>query len=72
MMLQRKTEIGTLMARYNQNETYPGFWIDLKRICASEIPICNIEYDKGDNCIKVIVYGNKDTDEPTHVIDIKV
>ena len=71
MMLQRKTELGTLMAIYSPDNEYPGFWIDLKTK-DDQIPVCNIECDKEDNYIKIIVYANKDIEEPTHVINIEV
>lgn len=31
MMMQKKTNLGTLTARYKHDEIYPGFWIDLRQ-----------------------------------------
>ena len=73
MMLQKKTKLGTLVAKYNQNETYPGFWVDLRQINSKEIvPLCNVEYNPDDNCIQVAVYKDSTSDEPTDIIKIDV
>lgn len=71
MMLQKKTNLGTLMARYIQDQTYPGFWIDLKKD-RKILPVCNIEYNDVKNCIQVVVYGNSESDEPTDIIEIGI
>lgn len=70
MELKRKTGVGTLFARYNQNEDYPGFWIDLWKKEKGMQPVCNIEFDSDKQCIQVVVYADGNKDDPTHVIDI--
>ena len=71
MMLQKKTNLGTLMARYKQDEEYPGFWIDLKQSDKKEMRyICNIEYNPIKDCIQLVMYGNPNSDEPTDIIEV--
>ena len=72
MMLQKKTNLGTLTARYKPDETYPGFWIDLRTKDKELVPICNVEYDPNKNCIQVVVYKEVDLDEPTDIIEINL
>lgn len=71
MMLQKKTNLGTLTTRYKGDETYPGFWVDLRQADGELVPICNVEYEPDKNCIQVVIYGNAD-DEPTEVVEIKL
>lgn len=70
-MLQKKTNLGTLTSRYKQDEEYPGFWIDLRQKNGDLVPVCNIEYNSFTNCIQVVVYGDKNLDEPTNIIEIE-
>ena len=70
MMLKKKTNLGTLTARYKYDEKYPGFWIDLMEKDGKLAPICNIEYEQNKNCIQVIVYADGKSEEPTHIIEI--
>ena len=72
MELKKKTKIGTLIARYKQDDNYPGFWIDIFRKGKHSQPICNIEYDPYKNCIQVVVYGDGNADEPTVVEEISL
>ncbi len=72
MMLQKKTNLGTLMARYKPDEIYSGFWIDIKTNNKETVPVCNIEYNPDKNCIQVIVYGDINMEDPTEVIEIKL
>lgn len=72
MMLQKKTALGTLTTRYKHDEEYPGFWIDLRQKDGELIPVCNVEYEPGKNCIQVVVYGDATLDEPTDIIEIKL
>ena len=72
MKLHRMTDIGMLTARKSDDSAYPGFYVDLKQKGKDMLPICNVEYDQFANCICVTVYGNTDSDEPTHVIHINV
>ena len=73
MMLQKKTNLGTLMARYKQNDEYPGFWIDLRQKDKKEVTcICDVEYEPNKNCIQIVVYGNINSDEPTDIIEIPI
>ena len=72
MMLQKKTNLGTLTARYKHDEIYPGFWIDLRQADGELVPICNVEYDSNKNCIQVIVYKESSLDEPTNIIEINL
>lgn len=71
MMLQKKTNLGTLMSRYKPDD-YPGFWIDLRQADGELIPICNVEYEPSKNCIQVVVYGNASEEEPTDIIEINL
>ena len=71
-MLQKKTNLGTLMSRYKPDETYPGFWIDIRTNDKEVIPVCNVEYDSDKNCIQVVVYGDANTEDPTEIIEIKL
>ena len=73
--LSVKTEIGTLSVMKNCLSDYPGLWVDYIPTVGddkSEVPICNIEYNSYDKIIEVIVYANRDYDEPTHVIKIEL
>ena len=72
MMLQKKTNLGTLMARYKPDETYSGFWIDIKTNNKKIVPVCNVEYNPDKNCIQVVVYGDINIDEPTKIIEINL
>jgi hypothetical protein len=72
MMLQKKTKLGTLTTRYNQDDIYPGFWIDLRQADGELIPICNVEYEPSKNCIHVVVYKEASLDEPTDIIEINL
>ena len=60
MMLQKKTNLGTLTARYKPDD-YPGFWIDLRIQNGNLIPICNVEYESSKNCIQIVVYKEADS-----------
>ena len=71
MKLHKKTNLGTLTARYKPDD-YPGFWIDLRREDGELVPICNVEYEPNKNCIQVVVYADADTEEPTDVIEINL
>ena len=71
MMLQKKTNLGTLTARYKPDD-YPGFWIDLRDKNKELIPICNVEYEPSKNCIQIVVYEDATTEEPTNIIEIKL
>ena len=70
MMLQKKTNLGTLMARYKPDEEYPGFWVDLRTKDKSCKPICNIEYNPIKECIQIVVYANENLEEPTNIIEV--
>ena len=72
MMLQKKTNLGTLTARYKPDEVYSGFWIDLRQKNGELVPICNVEYEPDKNCIQIVVYKDADTEEPTDVIEINL
>lgn len=72
MMLQKKTELGTLVARYKQDEVYPGFWVDLRHADKIIVPVCNVEYSPEDGCIQVVIYKDSTSDEPTDIIKIDV
>jgi hypothetical protein len=72
MMLQKKTILGTLMTRYKPDETYPGFWVDIKTNNKETVPICNVEYDPDKNCIQIVVYGDADEEDYTEIIEIKL
>lgn len=72
MNLQKKTNLGTLTARYKHDEIYPGFWIDLRREDGELVPICNVEYEPNKHCIQVVVYEEVDSEEPTDIIEIKL
>lgn len=72
MMLQKRTNLGTLMARYKPDEDYPGFWIDIKQKNKNTVPICNVECDSQKDCIQIVVYGDKNSDIPTVVIEINL
>ena len=72
MELKRKTPSGTLIARYNQSDEYPGFWIDLWKKNKGMQPVCNIEYSPDDQCVRVIVYADGVDDSPTHIIPISL
>ena len=61
MMLQKKTNLGTLTARYKPDDGYPGFWIDLRNKSGELIPICNVEYEPIKNCIQIVVYEDTTT-----------
>lgn len=72
MMLQKKTNLGTLTARYKPDEVHSGFWIDLRKTDRELVPICNIEYDPNKNCIQIVVYKEASSEEPTDVIEINL
>lgn len=72
MMIQKKTELGTLMGRYKSDDVYPGFWIDLRTKDKELVPVCNVEYNPNKNCIQVVVYGNDNSEEPTDIIEISI
>ena len=72
MMMQKKTPLGTLVTTYKQDSVYPGFYIDLRGEEKKLLPVCNVEYNYEKGCIQIIVYGNKNIDEPTDVIDINL
>ena len=72
MMLQKKTNLGTLTARYKPDEVYSGFWIDLRIQNGNLIPICNVEYNSNKNCIQIVVYKEADSEEPTDIIEINL
>jgi hypothetical protein len=71
MMLQKKTNIGTLTARYKPDD-YPGFWIDLRMSDGELVPVCNVEYEPTKNCIQVVVYKESTSEEPTDIIEINL
>ena len=71
-MLQKKTNLGTLMSRYKQDEIYPGFWIDLRQKDGELIPICNVEYEPSKNCIQIVVYSDVNCDDPSDIIEINL
>lgn len=66
MELKKKTPAGTLIARYKQDEFYPGFYVDLH----GGVPVCTVEYEPSKGCVQVVVYSNPDSDEPSHIIQI--
>lgn len=70
MELKKKTDAGTLVARYKQDAICPGFWIDLFRKGKDLQPICNVEYDPTKKCIQVVIYADGDSDSPTGVHEI--
>lgn len=72
MMLQKKTNLGTLTARYKPDEVYSGFWIDLRQADGELVSICNVEYEPNKNCIQVVIYGNAADEEPTEVVEINL
>lgn len=73
MNLKKKTVVGTLMAGYKPDLLdYPGFWIDLFRKGQPMVPLCTVEYDPTKGCLQVIVYADGDSNEPTHIIPIKL
>ena len=72
MMLQKKTNLGTLTARYKPDEVYSGFWIDLKKKDSKLVPVCNIEYEPNKNCIQIVIYGNAENEEPTEIVEINL
>lgn len=72
MELKKKTNLGTLMSRYKQDNTYPGFWIDLRQADGELVPICNVEYEPTKNCIQIVVYEDTTKDEPTNIIEINL
>lgn len=73
MNLQKKTPVGTLTAGYKPDRIdYPGFWIDLFRKGKPLLPICNVEYDPHKGCVQVVVYADGDSEEPTHIIPLKL
>ena len=72
MMMQKKTNLGTLTSRYKHDEIYPGFWIDLRQEDGELIPICNVEYDTNKNCIQIVIYENAADEEPTEIVEINL
>lgn len=73
MELKRKTKLGTLVARYARSDAdYPGFWIDLSKSGKPMQPICTVEYEPAEDCIRVIVYGNGQSEEPTDIIRVSL
>lgn len=73
MMLQKKTELGILVASYKQDDEYPGFYIDLRKNEEHKFtPICNIEYEQDKDCVQIVVYGDVNSEEPTDVIEINI
>lgn len=72
MKLQKKTNLGTLTARYKPDEIYSGFWMDLRQADGELVPICNVEYEPNKNCIQIVVYGNASDEDPTEVIEINL
>ena len=73
MILQKKTKVGTLTAGYKLDKIdYPGLWIDLFRKDKPMLPVCMVEYEPHKGCVQVVVYADGDSDEPTHIIPIKL
>lgn len=73
MNLKKKTPVGTLISGYRPDgDNYPGFWIDLFRPYKQMLPLCIVEYDSTKSCLQVVVYSDGDSDEPTHIIPIKL
>lgn len=73
MSLKKKTPVGTLMAGYKPERVdYPGFWIDLFRKGESLLPLCTVEYEPTKGCVQVVVYADGDSDEPTHIIPVRL
>lgn len=69
----KKTKVGTLMAGYKPDRIdYPGLWIDLFRKGKPMLPVCMVEYDPHKCCVQIVVYADGDSDEPTHVIPLKL
>lgn len=84
MRLNKQTPVGIMLARYGDSPDRPGLLIDLWK----KAPVTNqdlstqqdrlvqslvkVEYDPTKGCIQILVYGDRDSEEPTSVTDVCV
>ena len=73
MKVKRKTPIGTILAMRSPDPEYPGIWIDLlKNRRLPTTPICTIEYDPKEQGLRVLVYGDGTSEDPSDTIRIQL
>lgn len=73
MDLRISTPKGTLFSRYKGDRgERPGFDIDLFQKNKPMMPVCTVEYEPSKDCVQVIVYGDGNSEEPTHIIPVKL
>lgn len=73
MKLKRKTPVGTIIAMRSADPEYPGIWIDLfKDKTVPTTPICTVEYSPKENGLRVLVYGDGASEEPSDIINIQL
>lgn len=73
MDLRISTRKGTLFSRYKPDrDERPGFHIDLFKKNKPMMPVCTVEYKPCKDCVQVIVYGDGNSEEPTHIIPVKL
>lgn len=71
MELKISTPKGTLFSRYKLDRAeHPGFDIDLFKKNKPKMPVCTVEYEPDKDCVQVIVYGDGNSEEPTHIIPV--
>ena len=68
--LYQNTPAGTLVSCKKMDSSYPGFYVDLRTPDGELLPVCNIEYDSNEKRVRVVIYANQSSDEPTHLIDL--
>ena len=73
MKLKRKTPVGTIIAMRSTDPEYPGIWIDLfKNRAVPTTPLCTVEYSPKGNGLRVLVYGDGASEEPSDIISIRL
>lgn len=71
MELKISSPKGTLISSYKPDRAErPGFYIDLFHRNKPRMPVCTVEYEPSKNCVQVIVYGDGNSEEPTHIVPV--
>lgn len=72
-----ETPIGTLMAEKSDDLNYPGLNVSIRgekindQFAEGSMDICWVEYSKLDEQLRIVVYGDGNEEDYTHLIPIK-
>jgi hypothetical protein len=70
-----ETKLGTIMVEIKSDEEYPGVLISLcglsvnDKFLVDRVDLAMIEYEPNKNKVQSVIYGDGNSDEPTHIVE---